>query len=333
MAKKTKVALEKLQDKYKLQEYDKLYEYVMQLCQKGKLVPVKKSGSNGKTPALYNYYWRYEEENLLDEEELKEELLYELHPMLDNRYYLKYLSKYVKDRVFVKMLSDYITDGKEKLSQRISINERSFDIFFREKFIDKEQGKKILHRLGIDIEQLGIYETTEPLAYYCHSKVAPQNVLILENKDTFYSMRKYMQEKKQRILGMEIGTIIYGGGKAIVKSFEDFVMGAEPFFMCPDNQVYYFGDLDYEGIQIFETLYQRFEKKVKIRPFVNAYEKMFEKAKHFGLERMPDTKDGQGENAGDCFWKDFTAKDSERIKELLKQRKYIPQEILNCTDF
>ena len=41
---------------------------------------------------------------------------------------------------------------------------------------------------------------SETLAYYSHTRKTPQNMLILENKDTFYSMRRHLLEGK-RVLG------------------------------------------------------------------------------------------------------------------------------------
>ena len=85
---------------------------------------------------------------------------------------------------------------------------------------------------------------------YTHTREVPQNLLLLENKDTFYSMRRHLLEGKDTILGMKIGTLIYGAGKGILKSFQDFSICAEPYMQNRQNQIYYFGDLDYEGIGI-----------------------------------------------------------------------------------
>lgn len=83
---------------------------------------------------------------------------------------------------------------------------------------------------------------------YIYDRTAPQNVLIIENKDTFYTVRKYMQETgKNEILGKKIGTVIFGSGKKAVSSFRDFEFTAEKYLADSKNRFFYFGDMDYEG--------------------------------------------------------------------------------------
>lgn len=45
----------------------------------------------------------------------------------------------------------------------------------------------------------------------------------------------------------------------------------------PKNTIYYFGDLDYEGIGIYENLAEKFRSRWKILPFVPAYQAMLGK--------------------------------------------------------
>ena len=42
-------------------------------------------------------------------------------------------------------------------------------------------------------------------------------------------------------------TEIFGAGKGIIRSFQDFDLCAEPYMKHPKNTIYYFGDLDYEA--------------------------------------------------------------------------------------
>ena len=66
-------------------------------------------------------------------------------------------------------------------------------------------------------------------------------------------MRNYLLNGHTEIFGAEIGTLIYGAGKGIIRSFQDFDLCAEPYMKHPKNTIYYFGDLDYEGIGIYES--------------------------------------------------------------------------------
>ena len=130
-------------------------------------------------------------------------------------------------------LNQYLKNKKKTLQFKVSVNERSFEIWGDEKFIKggnenrgknknegRGQGKRILKNLGIELSDLNVYETPEPFVSYIYDRTAPQNVLIIENKDTFYTVRKYMQETgKNEILGEKFGTLIFGSGKKVIASF------------------------------------------------------------------------------------------------------------------
>ena len=341
-----RISLEKLINSYENASneafsYKEQCQYVKGLIETGKIKPVWASGTNGKSPALYCEYWIVEKEK--DYSELKEELLYRLVPEISIDYYMTHLKSYEQDRKWVLCLNEFLRKQKEQLGYPKSVNERSFEIWQREKFLTKEQGKKILKRCQIDIEKLNVYETTEPLAYYSHTRQTPQNILIIENKDTFFSMRKHLlscteseiinenKNEKSKILGMSVGTLIYGAGKGIFGSFQDFEFCVEPYMKNEGNQIYYLGDLDYEGIGIYENFAQMFCGKWEIKPFVEGYETMIKKAETMG--QLPDTKTGQNKNIRELFFSYFSSDIEEKMKVILQAGRYIPQEILNITDF
>lgn len=324
-----RVTLEQLLGVRQNLPYKEQYHYIRKRLEQGDIRPLLASGTNGKKPALYWEYWLVEEKK--DYSELEEELKYRMIPQISVDYYLKHLENYEHDRTWVLLLNDYLREQQDWLVYSESLNERSFEIWGREKFLSKEQGKKILKRCGLSEEDLNVYSTTEPLAYYSHTREVPQNLLILENKDTFYSMRRSMLEGHAEIFGVKMGTLIYGAGKGILRSFRDFDLCVEPYMKNPENHIYYFGDLDYEGIGIYEKLAGMFEKRWKIEPFCPAYEAMLHKARE--TERLPDTKEQQNRNIGTLFFSYFTETQLEEMKQILESDAYIPQEILNITDF
>ena len=171
------------------------------------------------------------------------DIKYTFSTMISVDYYLAHPDMYEKDRNWVLMLNQYLKKHTDALLTPESLNERSFEIWHREKFLDREQGK---------------------------------NILILENKDPFFSMRNYLLNGHTEIFGAEIGTLIYGAGKGIIRSFQDFDLCAEPYMKHPENTIYYFGDLDSEGIGIYENLEEKFRSRWKIIPFVPAYQSMLE---------------------------------------------------------
>lgn len=322
-----RITLDEIELKYELRSYEDLYKKVIELYDAGKLKPVKASGKNGKKPALYKDYWIVEEKK--EYSEYLGELYYSYVPAISTEYYLKNLDKYEEDRKWLLLLNKYLKEHTEDLKQPQSLNERSFEIWHREKFIKEEQGKKILKRCKIPMEMLNIYETTEPLAYYVNSKDTPQNLLIIENKDTFYSIRKCMIRRKADIFGKNIGTLIYGAGKVIWGSFRDYDLCVEPHMISDENSLYYFGDIDYEGILIYEKLASFFGEKYEIKPFVVAYERMVLEAEKIGFEEMPEMKEGQNKNITDKFFSYFSMDIINKMRTILQEGKYIPQEILS----
>ena len=323
-----RISFETLIASYRNLSYREQYEYVKKLLENGQVKPVKSSGTNGKSPALYREYWLVEEKR--DYTNLKEELLYEMVSIISTDYYLKHLDVYEKERNDVLLLNQYLKMNRKNLLQQVSQNERSFEIWQKEKFLTKEQGKKILKHCKIDLKQLNVYETTEPLSYYSHTRRTPQNLLIIENKDTFYSMRKHLLDGNDTILGVEIGTLIYGAGKGIFRSFSDFDLCVEPYMKAEDNQIYYFGDLDYEGIGIYEGFAKLFQARWRIQPFIEGYEAMLEKAE--GISQLPNTKEQQNKNIQEFFFLHFSIEKVKRMKQILENGTYIPQEILNIVD-
>ena len=324
-----RISLEALCSSRQSMAYQEQYQYICALIEENKIKPVKASGTNGKKPALYREYWILEKQK--DYSHDIEEIKYTFSTMLSVDYYLAHPDVYEKDRSYVLMLNQYLKEHRNKLEQPESWNERSFEIWNREKFLDREQGKTILKRCGIQPEELNIYRSAEPLAYYAHTRKTPQNLLILENKDPFFSMRNYLLCGHTEIFDTEIGTLIYGAGKGVLHSFQDFDLCAEPYMKEAGNTILYFGDLDYEGIGIYENLAERFRGRWAIRPFLQAYEKMLVKAD--SVEILPETKEQQNRNIRFEFFSYFEETTVGKMKNILESDRYIPQEILNTADF
>jgi len=321
-----KINLAQIEVNLKMPEYDELYQFIINHVNSGTLQPMRNSATNGKKPSLPLNYWINPPAK--DYSLFTEELKYQLHPTLQNDYYLKNIKLYEKDRKFVQMLNKFIELNPLYINHAISLNERAYEIWQREKFLQNEGGLRILKNLGLSKADLNIYETAEPIAYYTNIKDTPQNIIIIENKDTFYSMRRHLISGASMICGLQVGTVIYGGGKSVSKAFRDFKLSVEPYLLHPENRFHYFGDLDYEGIGIYQQLANVFE--YPLVPFYVGYQKMLQKAA--GLE-LAKTKLGQKSHDGYSFWEGFDLADIQTAKTILEQGNYIPQEILNIGDF
>ncbi len=106
--------------------------------------------------------------------------------------------------------------------------------------------------------------------------------------------------------------------------------------------MFYFGDLDYEGILIYEHLLEQKEYQWDrkgngsagmIQLFRKAYEAMLDKALQIGFSALPDMKEKQNSNIGTVFLDVFDEERRRQIHEILSAGKYIPQEILNEHDW
>lgn len=325
--KKKTIYIDEIEKLYKCDNYINLCEIVGKLLEEGTIIPIKSSGGNGKSPTLYKRYRIILENG--NNEKFIEEINFKLFTGFKVDYYRNNLDKYVEHREYILKLSDFLKYKSKFLDITISMNERSFQIWGREKFIQKELGKTIIKNLGLTLDYLNYYETTEPLAYSSIDKKSPQNILILENKDTYYTMRKYLFLNGSNILGENIKTVIYGGGKAVNKAFKDFNISVEGYLLDMENSIFYFGDLDYEGIIIYESLYEMFKNKYTIKPFVKGYEKMIDKSLNIEL---PKSKKDQNKNIKSLFLDNFNFEYREKIEMILKKGYYIPQEIINITD-
>ena len=324
-----KVTLDEIEKAYKITDYRDLYLLIEKLINNNEIEPIKNSGGNGKKPTLYKRYRIVNEEE--DLSGYIDELDYKLVSRFNISYYKKNIKKYIEHRKYILLLNSFIKNNEEMLRIPLSMNERSFQIWGREKFLQKEEGKLILKNLGIDLKYLNYYDTSEPLAYYSRSKKSPQNILIVENKDTYYTIRKYLINSSSTILGVDIDTVIYGGGKGIIKAFNDYEISVEEYLTNKNNTIYYFGDLDYEGILIYEGLFTKYREKYSIKLFVNGYIKMLEKVDRLNII-LPLTKEGQNRNIGNSFIDSFSENYRNKIIKILDDNYYIPQEIINISD-
>lgn len=309
-------------------DYNLLVDAVNSLISSNVLKTVGKK-TNGRKPALHEKY-----KIVIEEEDFSEylsEIDYVLNPIFKKSYYRKNIKNYIENREYILKINRYLSEKEDLLKTRISINERSFEIFKEEKFMKKSMFLTIIKNLGLTEEFFNYYETSEPIAYYSVDKDVPQNILIVENKDTFYTIRKYMKEVSKNILGIEISTVVYGAGKSRIPSIKEFEHYTEDYISNENNRFYYFGDIDYEGIVIFDSYSLKTNENMHLNPFVRAYEYIVDKMVD-DIEYLPKTKENQNRNIKDAFLSEFNESYRDKILNILSKGKYIPQEALNYGD-
>lgn len=316
------ISITEIQEYFNIENYIRLVELIQALVTEGILSEVKSSKSNEMNPSLYNKYRvNPKEENLTF---LQNDINYKFPLSFNREFYLNNIKKYELDKEYIDKLADYFRDNEIELRTPMSINERSFQIWGKEKFLKEGNGQSILKNLGLSLESLNIYTTPEPFVYFSCTKERNQKVLIIENKDTWYTIRKLMIEGQNKFLGEDLDTIIYGSGKNIEKSLEEYEYTVEEYLLKP-IKVLYWGDIDYEGIGIYERLKKRYSGILNIELFKKAYIEMIKLAE--GKKLQP-YSDKQNKNIEEVFLTEMTPYE-ESILKLFQKGVYIPQEIVN----
>lgn len=316
--------VEELKVLAKIDDYNKFVEVINELVADNKLVPVKASGTNGKKiSTLYNKYKLLQLPK--DYSEVFDEIKL-LSTEFNHQAYLDRPKEYVKYRNEIRALDTFLRNHKDELDVPASVNERSFQIWGREKLIkDGKAVQNIFSFNGLDIGMLNYYNTPEPFFEYIHCYEPEMNVLIIENKDTWYTLRKLMREKNIRKLVNTYNVLLYGEGWKITRNNDMLAYYDKEILKKSKNKYFYFGDLDYEGIGIFTCL-KKLYPALAIELDVKFYELMLDIS---DISKLPKTKDGQQKIELQSFLKEFTTEHQSKIRDILVSGKYIPQEILN----
>ena len=357
-----RIAETELRDYLQYADYHEYCEAVNNLVQNGIITPVKSSGSNGMNPPLYKRYSiikpRLDYERLIPEIRL-------LHGRLNIEGYLADPGKYVKHKGWLSQLDSFLKARGCVLEAALSINERSFQIFGKEKALkdDSELAGVLNFNPGLR-ETLNYYETPEPFFTYdivhqdkdvphkendrddcctiadnetsdnatakteaIDKKMNIRNILIIENKDTWYTLRSLMSSGLYTIAGIRFDSLIYGEGKKIARKKDTLTDFNSSFYGTAETCYYYFGDLDYEGICIIQDLIKT-NPTLQIEVFKPFYLVMLKEAEELDLP-LPDTKENQNKRSVDWFVSLFERAYQDRILDILHSGSYIPQEILN----
>lgn len=300
--------------------YEKFAQIIKELTQKKKIRPIKAWGRNGLFPELYNGYQLMSSQKL--KEDIKQEILTAYHPKINTAYYLKNVKDYQQDKKYLKLLNKFLKEN-DKLGL-MSVNERSFQIFNQEKFLNSSRGRSFLQKISLSFNDLNCYQAYEPFFYFATGKSAGEvKALIVENKDTFVSFKSLFQEGIKTWDNLSFDLLIYGEGKKILNSFSFFSELKQ--YQLINTRFYYFGDLDPEGIKIWNKLNQN--REVEFRPVTFFYQLLMENYQ----ENAPDLHKEQtfNQQAINDFCSCFREKFKQKLNDLFDKNKYIPQEGLN----
>lgn len=288
--------------------------------------PVKSAKYTFKQPVIKTKYRLIKEQRKYTE--YINELDFVVYNKLDTSYYRYHLEHYIEDRDKVLQISKYMSENKDDMMNvSMSVNERSLCIFNNEKILASTSCLTVLYRLDISLSDLNVYRTPEPFFYYYNKDSLSNNVLIIENKDSWYTIRQLMREDKT-ILGMEFKAVIYGEGAKILSSFTDIHYDEYSGFNSKNNNFYYVGDIDKEGIFIFVKLRQS-NKEYNIKPFVEAYQIMLDNINNGRIKK--ECKRSIQINKQDVIeaFEGFDINDINLIMDICAKNMILPQEIVN----
>lgn len=320
--KKAFISLNEIENIVAANNYEELRAIVNKQIADNVITPVGKKNTNGLIPPLYlKYRICYETEDLspyLDE-------IRHLHPELKISEYLAKPMLYKLHRDIVLPLSDFLKIRPEILLKKMSKNERAYSIWNDEKILDDSKAKSVIAFLEI-AERLNYYLTPEPFFDLVLRSQKEMTVLIIENKDTWFTFRKLLSKNPDNccLHGTQLDAILYGEGNKVttpggIQAYADNVLSTNVQFL-------YFGDLDFTGIDLFLRVCNA-NPDAKIRLFTELYQDMLDLVK---LDKLGQIRKKQNTDIMmDGFLSFFSSNQIIMIQELLNANKYIPQEVIN----
>jgi len=291
--------------------YQAFAEAVLSLEEQGVLKKIGSSGVNYKIPPLANKYTINKAALKLHLQQIKQ-LQVTVHPLISlDRYYKLSEREWQKDYKYIQKIDAYLKDnGVPELPA--SMPQRSYELVANEKWLETG-GIKVLDRLGV-LEQLKIETTPDPLML----SVAPGQFaskrhlhLVVENKTTYYALAEMLCETA-------FTSLVYGGGWKAAANVAH--LPKQLNLTDCEHSLYYFGDLDAEGIRIWWSV----NGKIKIKPAVPFYRALLARPAEYGKQtQRPDRQ------ALEQFAAYFSQDERQKLSNLLSEGRYYPQEALS----
>jgi hypothetical protein len=239
-------------------------------------------------------------------------------------YYSKRVDEFREDYNIIVDLNNLLRDTTHY--REITLNEISYIVFGYEKAMSEDEVSIVMKKLGIKEEDLGCRMKNEPLlntifkGFYEKDK---RNILIAENLETYWSLNKILREMPN-----DIDMLIWGKGCSIEANFH----GAILYGVNKKDTILYFGDIDLSGVDIFLRLKSNY-KEFSIMPSISLYENLLSIGVQKGIKKSRSQNQIDiEENRLDVFLNAFGSEVRDRLKIIIKNREYIPQEALNYNE-
>lgn len=295
--------------------YEEYAGFILKLEQEGILEMVKSKGRTTRNPSLA---FQYRINKSLLQTGFHQEIQHyrnKFHPSINlDEYYKKDPSIWRHDLPYLIKIDEYIkTFGFPEES--VPAPERSFELVQDEKWLTEKGGKELLERIGL-FHSFNIIPVSDPLMFAIHPNLVSKETqfhLIVENKTTYQGLLPALPST-------EFSTLIYGSGKKIIHSIEQF---QDQYPVNAQHHFFYFGDIDREGVSIWHSLNQKIKAHLAL-PF---YKACLEKQPIAGKEYQRQYTEAQ-----EKFISQFPQKEQEQLAMMFSQGKYYPQEILKSKE-
>ena len=283
--------------------YEDFALLINDLVQRGILNVVKQQGYNQKTILLANAYRIVHSKIPADFLQEIERFHFLLDPLIKlEAYYNLASSEWTNDLPYILLINDFI-QAQGLPDDEATAPERSYALVGDEKWIDEKRSSDLYlpDPLMLAVNQLAQGGETS-----LH--------LVVENKTAFHALLEYLPDTT-------FCSLIYGAGWKITADI--FMLDKQLGLKNREHCIYYFGDLDYEGISIWHTLNMRYPAL----PALPFYSALLSKPAARGKENQV-----CNEEALAHFLTYFPAPEQERIRDILGNGGYYPQEALNSAE-
>ena len=213
--KKKTITKEELHQLFAVSGDEALFSKIRELEQKQFLKGVKSSKTNGnmRYPIYLKYRITLPEETF----EAERDEIRMLHPLLQTGGVLNEKSEeYRRFRGQLLALNRYLFQ-RSGAETAVSRKERSFEIFSQEKQLEDKTLCRLLEKLGLDQKTLAFYDTPECCFHdFIPEKKAELTLLICENKDPWFNVRRMMfEENASELWGTHLDGVVYGEGNRV----------------------------------------------------------------------------------------------------------------------
>ncbi|PGT82460.1 Wadjet anti-phage system protein JetD domain-containing protein [Bacillus sp. AFS040349] len=314
-AKKSTITLSELEGVANtLDTYEEFASTIQTLLDEGFITSVKSHGTNWKgLPNSFRIQKGRVKQPIIEE---IQEMQFKVHPTIELRaYFSASKKKWMEEKPLIVMIDQYLQKNGLPTTFTNS-SERSYELMQDEKWIDEKGGKAILEKINL-FDKLKIMNSPDPLMFAVNPNKLLLNQraykhLIVENKATYSGLLDSLSTTN-------FTTLIYGSGWKIASGLNQLSKQLGLTDKEEQHEIYYFGDLDYEGISIYYHLYEKYNVKLA----QGFYEAMLRKPFYKGKENQT-----RNEVAVHHFVHYFGKEEQEKIAAMFQENGYYPQESL-----